>query len=217
MAGDLVSYSPQFITGEPQFRTPSPSERDKIRTSLFLALILFMLAGIILLVWGAIDLSNFAKLKAMSIEELRDYFGQAFGSASQEDLDTKVLTYALYGSIKISFGIAGFLMMLLVRMKAIIPLEKGEYEDAGRYMNMFMVMGFIFGLVLAGIFIYKAKKVLKSTAVRISPQQTMNGSLYLGTGGVSQDIRRCPTCNSMMRFNDQTKLWFCPSCNKYQM
>ena len=153
----------------------------------------------------------------MSIEELRDYFGQAFGSASQEDLDTKVLTYALWGSIKIGFGIAGFLMMLLVRMKAIVPLDKGEYEEAGRYLNMFMVMGFIFGLVLAGFFVYRAKTTLKSTAVRISPQQSVDGSMYLGSGGVSQDIRRCPTCNSMMKFNNQTRLWFCPSCNKYQM
>lgn len=212
-----MSFAPQYITGEAHFRTPSPSERDKIRMNLMLGLFFFLIAGLIFLVWGAVDFGTYSKLKGMDVGELRDFFGHDFGSATEDELATAVLLFAMYGSVKIGFGIAGLLLMLIVRMKAIIPLEKGEYEEAGRFLNMFVIMGLIFGIVLAGFFIHKARKILKQTAVRVSPQsQSFDGGTYLGVGGPSQDIRRCPVCNTMMVFNNQTKMWLCTSCNKYQ-
>jgi ribosomal protein L37AE/L43A len=36
-------------------------------------------------------------------------------------------------------------------------------------------------------------------------------------GAMTGEVHRCQICNSMMNFNPQTKMWFCASCNRYQM
>jgi hypothetical protein len=215
-----LSYSPQFITGEPQFRTPTPSERDRIKMFLFIAMFMFLIAGIILVIVAAYNFSEYSIHNAMTTEELRDTLGSEYRSATEAELKARVGLFAVYGGVAIGMGIPGFIMFFIVRMKALIPIDRGEYEEAGRYLNIFMILGFVFGLFLAGFFVYKAKALLKATATRVTPQSTaFDGTMYLGkgTGAAHMDIRRCPTCNTMMTFNEQMKHWYCSHCNKYQM
>lgn len=213
-----MSYSPQYITGEPQFRQPTPSERDKIRTFLFLGMLFFFIAGLIMVLWGGSDTATYAYLSGLSEDELKDYFGQDYISATKAQLDLQVSTSLITGVVKLVFGAIGFVFGLMVKLKAMDPLEKGEYEEAGRFLNIFMIMGFIFGLFMAGFFIYKGKNMLKRTAHRVSSDgaQDYGQSVYSRPGEMSGEFRRCPVCNSMMTYNSTTRMWFCSSCNKYQ-
>lgn len=213
-----VSYNPQsqYTTKEPQFRQPSPSEKDKISTNLTMALVFFFIAAIIFIIAGAYNLGIYAHLAPMSDTELRDYFGTAFKNATDSELAFQVLTYLIEGIVLLIFGVLALVMALFTRAKAILPMAKGEFEEAGRFLNIIMIMGFVFGLVIAGILVFKAKDLLKKSAVRMSGT-SINISTSPTPTATSGEVHRCQVCNSMMAFNSQTRMWFCSSCNRYQM
>lgn len=211
-----MSYNPNYSIGEPQFRQPSPTEKDKISTNLTLALVFFFIAAMIFIIAGAYQMSIWAHLSGMSEQELKTYFGVAFQNASGEELALQVATFLVEGIVLLVFGIIALIMALVTRSKAMIPMGKGEFEEAGRYLNIIMIMGFVFGLVLAGFFVFRAKDMLKKSAVRVS-SSTIGVSTSNVPSAPSGEVHRCQVCNSMMTFNPGTRMWFCSSCNRYQM
>lgn len=214
-----MTYNPQsqyMTSGEPQFRQPSPSEKDKINTNLTLALVIFFIAAMIFIIAGAYNLGIYAHLATMSNDELRDYFGTAYKNATPEELAVQVGTFLVEGIVLLIFGVIALVMALFTRTRAILPMGKGEFEEAGRFLNIIMIMGFVFGLVIAGILVFKAKDLLKKSAVRMSGTN-INISTTPTPAGTSGEVHRCQVCNSMMAFNSGTRMWFCSSCNRYQM
>jgi len=212
----IVTYNPQYATNEPQFRQPSPSEKEKIRSLLSWGVIFYFVAAVVFIIAGAYEMGTYATLKATSDLDLKELLGSAYRNATSEELQLAILPYLVAAIILLVFGIIGLVLALYTRSKALKPLEKSEFEEAGRYMNLLTVMGFIFGLVLAGICIYKAKELLKKTAVRMSSSSiTVQTSNTVQTG--SGEVHRCQICNSMMNFNPQTRMWFCSACKRYQM
>jgi len=211
-----VTYNPNYSVGEPQFRQPSPSEKEKIRGLLNWGVIFFFVAAVVFIIAGVYESVTYATLKAMSDASLKDFLGSAYRNATREELELAIITYLIAAIVLLVFGIVGLVLALYARAKALIPLEKSEFEEAGRYLNLLTVMGFIFGLVIAGICIFKAKELLKKSAVRMS-MSTMAVSTSNTPATSSGEVHRCQICNSMMNFNPQTRMWFCDSCKRYQM
>lgn len=212
----VVTYNPQYVTNEPQFRQPAPSEKEKIRSLINWGVIFFFVAAVVFIIAGAYEMGTYATLRAMSDHDLKDFLGSAYRNATHEELQLAIVTYLIGAIVLLAFGIIGLVLALYTRSKALIPLDKSEFEEAGRYLNLLTVMGFIFGLVIAGICIYKAKDLLKKTATRMS-----SSSIAVQTSNTQQtgsgEVHRCQICNSMMNFNPQTRMWFCASCKRYQM
>lgn|GEM_PF-6525608 len=211
-----MTYNPNYSVGEPQFRQPSPSEKEKIRGLLNWGVIFFFVAAVVFIIAGVYESVTYATLKAMSDASLKDFLGSAYRNATREELELAIITYLIAAIVLLVFGIVGLVLALYARAKALIPLEKSEFEEAGRYLNLLTVMGFIFGLVIAGICIFKAKELLKKSAVRMS-MSTMAVSTSNTPATSSGEVHRCQICNSMMNFNPQTRMWFCDSCKRYQM
>ena len=211
-----VTYNPNYSVGEPQFRQPSPSEKEKVRSLINWGVIFFFVAAVVFIIAGVFETLTYSTLMALSDSNLKEFLGSAYRNATREELELAILTYLVAAIVLLVFGILGLVLALYTRAKALIPMDKSEFEEAGRYLNLLTVMGFIFGLVLAGVCIYKAKELLKKTAVRMNTSsiavQTSN-TVQTGSG----EVHRCQICNSMMNFNPQTRMWFCASCKRYQM
>jgi hypothetical protein len=205
------------MTGESQFKQPSPTEKGRIRMFLALGFLFFFISGLVMTIAGAYEMSIYSSLSSLSEDDLREALGHDYISATEAEMQLVVNTHLITASIELVFGILGFVMGMAIRSKCIAPLERGEYEESGRFMNIFMIMGFIFGLVIGGIFIFKAKDLLKRTAVMVSPQSKAYDQSMYSSGSASEQVKRCTICNSMLIFNEQTKLWFCQQCNRYQM
>ena len=210
-----VTYNPNYSVGEPQFRQPAPSEKERIRNLINWGIIFFFIAAIVFIIAGSYEVGYYSTLKAMSASHLREVLGSAYRDATSGELATAILVYLIEGIILLIWGIIGLVLGLYARMKALTPLDRSEFEEAGRYLNLLTVLGFIFGLVIAGICIFKAKDLLKKSAVRSSTaiNVTTSNTPQAQTG----EVHRCQICNSMMTFNPQTRMWFCSSCNRYQM
>jgi magnesium-transporting ATPase (P-type) len=210
-----VTYNPNYSVGEPQFRQPAPSEKEKIRGLINWGVIFFFISAIVFIIIAVYEMVTYASLRALDNADLKEFLGSAYRSANTEELQLAILVYLIAAIVLLVFGIVNLALALFTRSKALIPLDKSEFEEAGRYLNLLTVMGFIFGLVIAGVCIFKAKDLLKKTAVRMSSSiaVTTSNAPQTGTG----EVHRCQICNSMMNFNPSTRMWFCSSCKRYQM
>jgi len=212
----VVSYNPQYITGEPQFRQPPPSEKEKITNNITFAMIFFFIAAIVFIILGTYYMATYAHLNTLDDKDKKDFLGPDYRNATSGDLQLAILAYLAGGVVLLIWGIIGLVFAFVTRTKALMPLARGEFEEAGRYLNILTVMGFIFGIVIAGVLLFKARDLLKKTAVRMSPTNVNVTPSSTGSG-TSGEVHRCQVCNSMMTFNPQTRMWFCSSCNRYQM
>ncbi len=78
----------------------------------------------------------------------------------------------------------------------ITPIDEGRYQESKDNMIVYMILGFIFGLVLSGVLILLG---------------------YMKIDEVDIQAKNCPDCRSTLRYIQQYDNWYCDNCGDYKV
>jgi len=214
-----MAYNPQGIMATqalPMTRAPTPSEREKIRSKLSLAMLFILIGSLIFVSIGSYMAYDFGRLSTMTEKDRADALGYKKVDFDKTKVELDMQTRLVAAAFALTLGIIGLIFMLIVKSKAYTPLMTGEYEDAGKNLKAFGAIGLLFGLVVGGLFLFQAFRLLKQSAKNVSPG-ALAGDIYTtGSTGSASTTRRCSSCNTMLQFTPGTQGYWCPQCKKYQ-
>lgn len=108
-----------------------------------------------------------------------------------------------YSSYRIFIGIIRIVLAvgaLIIKGKfvddIITPIDQGRYQESKDKMILYMILGFVFGLLLSGVLILLG---------------------YMKIDEVDIQAKNCPTCNSTLRYVPQYDNWYCDNCGDYKV
>lgn len=213
-----MTYNPQGILATqaaPMTRAPTPSEKEKIRSKISLALLFILIGSLVFVSIGSYVAYDYGRLSTMTEKDRANALGYKKVDYNKSSVETDMQTRLVAASFALTLGVIGLMLMLVIKSKAYTPLMAGEYEDAGRNLKAFGAIGLLFGLVAGGIFLFQAFRLLKESAKKVAPG-ALAGDMYMGGGGSAGSVKRCSICNTMLQFTPGTQGYWCPQCKKYQ-
>ncbi|MFO7991163.1 MAG: hypothetical protein R6U61_02580 [Thermoplasmata archaeon] len=99
------------------------------------------------------------------------------------------------GIVMFVIGAIAFILKGKFVENIITPIDQGRYKQASDSMILYIILGFIFGLGIGGIFILLGHMKLEE---------------------VDTQPKYCPTCNQQLSFIQQYQSWYCNNCQDYK-
>lgn len=100
------------------------------------------------------------------------------------------------GVIYLVFGVIALVLKTKFEEEMLYPLDRGQTKHVKDNGVLYIILGFIFGMALAGIFAVLG---------------------YMKLDEVDTTSKNCPTCGSQLRYIEQYNQWYCDSCQDYKM
>ena len=118
-----------------------------------------------------------------------------------------IMFSAILAGMFIIFGIAALILALLVNVSVLGPMARQEHEMAARYLPNLGMMGYLFGIGVAGHMLRKSFRSLRESRMAdIAPQvQTV----------VAEATPVCPACGSPATFIHGQQRWHCGNCARF--
>ncbi|MFW6376119.1 MAG: hypothetical protein ACOCZJ_03050 [Thermoplasmatota archaeon] len=165
------------------FSTPNanpnlPPKIKEAREMFNYAALFFVIAAVIYVLWGIWDI--FRGL-FWSTLWYRGYYG-AYN--------------IVWGIVRIALGVIAFVLKGKYIENVITPIDQGRYQECEDNLILYMILGFIFGLVLSGIL-------------------TLLG--YMKFQEMDTEANRCPDCGSNLRYIPEYESYYCDSCQDYKV
>jgi len=104
--------------------------------------------------------------------------------------------YIFYGIVRIVLAVLAVVIKGKFVDSIITPIDQGRYQEAKDEMIVYMILGFIFGLVIAGVLILLG---------------------YMKIDEVDIEAKNCPDCRSPLRYIQQYDNWYCDNCGDYKV
>ncbi len=134
------------------------------------AAIFFLIAALVTGLWGLVDiLSGLIFLSGFSI---------------------------LSGIVKIVLAVLAILIKDKFVDNVITPIDQGMYRISQEDIILYMILGFIFGLLISGILILLG---------------------YIKFNEIDTQAKNCPDCRSTLRYVQQYDNWYCDNCGDYKV
>ena len=165
------------IISAPNANPNLPPKIREARDMFNYAAIFFGIAAIIYVLWGIWDI--FTGLLWSSI-----WLG-GFGAYN-----------IFWGIVRIVLGVLAFVIKGKYIENIIDPIDQGRYNESENNMILYMILGFIFGLVLSGLL-------------------TLLG--YMKFQEVDTQANKCPTCGGNLRFVHEYDRYYCDNCQDYKV
>ncbi len=101
-------------------------------------------------------------------------------------------------SAVIQLVFAGIALVMKVKLEEDIinPIDYGQYTQAKDKSIIYIILGFIFGMVLSGLLVLLG---------------------YMKLGEVDTQANICPSCKSPMRYVQEYQRWYCDNCQDYKV
>ncbi len=155
-----------------------PPKVKEAREMLQYAAIFFLLAALLYFLWGFWDI-------------MRGLFWSAWWFSGYYG------TWRIgYGITRIVFAVIALILKGKLVEDIITPVDNGQYRNIEDKMVIYIVLGFIFGLVISGILILLGYMKLKE---------------------VGDQANACPTCRAPVRFVPEYQRWYCDNCKDYKV
>ena len=165
------------IISAPNANPNLPPKIREARDMFNYAAIFFGIAAIIYVLWGIWDI--FTGLLWSSV-----WLG-GFGAYN-----------IFWGIVRIVLGVLAFVIKGKYIENIIDPIDQGRYNESENNMILYMILGFIFGLVLSGLL-------------------TLLG--YMKFQEVDTQANKCPTCGGNLRFVHEYDRYYCDNCQDYKV
>ena len=101
-----------------------------------------------------------------------------------------------YGIFRIVLAVVAIIIKGKFVENIITPIDQGRYQESKDNMIVYMILGFIFGLVLSGLLILLG---------------------YMKMDEVDFQAKNCPDCRSSLRYVQQYDNWYCDTCGDYKV
>ena len=101
-----------------------------------------------------------------------------------------------YAMIRIVLAVVAIIIKGKFVDNIITPIDQGRYQESKDDMILYMILGFIFGLVLSGLLILLG---------------------YMKMDEVDFQAKNCPDCRSNLRYVQQYDNWYCDTCGDYKV
>lgn len=104
--------------------------------------------------------------------------------------------HIFYGIVRIGLAIGAIIFKGKFVDNIITPIDQGRYQESENDMVLYMILGFIFGLGIAGILILLG---------------------YMKFEEVDTQANKCPTCGGQLRFVQEYDRYYCDNCEDYKV
>ncbi|GEM_PF-6784833 len=109
-------------------------------------------------------------------------------------------TYSIWsmisGTIRIVFGVVALILKGKLVDDLIDPIDDGRAKEIGETtMVIYIILGFIFGLVIAGVLVLLG---------------------YMKLDEAETQANQCPTCRAGLRYVPEYDNWYCDNCGDYK-
>jgi len=101
-----------------------------------------------------------------------------------------------YAMIRIVLAVVAIIIKGKFVENIITPIDEGRYQESKDNMIVYMILGFIFGLLISGVLILLG---------------------YMKIDEVDIEAKNCPDCRSPLRYVQQYDNWYCDTCGDYKV
>ena len=155
-----------------------PPKLKEARKMMRYASIFFLVAAVLYGLWGIWSILQ-------GLFWSTTWYGGAFGAGM-----------VVRGVIYLVFGVIALILKTKFEEEMLYPLDRGQTKHVKDNGVLYIILGFIFGMALAGIFAVLG---------------------YMKLDEVDTTSKTCPTCGSPLRYIEQYNQWYCDSCQEYKM